>query len=351
MTGDPSVSSGRARKLAAVAVAFAAAATVVAGCGDASGSGVDDDKLVIYSGRQEALVKPIIDRFQEETGIEVSVRYGNTAQLAAQLIEEGTGTPADVFFSQDGGALGALGNKGRLEKLPEQVLSAVPAEYRADDGTWVGTSGRSRVIVYDPAEVPEAEVPDSVFELTDPKWKGKVGIAPSNASFESFVTGIRVLSGDDAAAKWLAGMKANDVKTFDNNILILDAVKDGVLPLGLINHYYWYEQVAEEGEDKMTARLKFLPGGDPGALVNVAGAGVLKGSDKAEQARRFVEFMLEPEAQKFFAEHTKEYPLVAGVQPVDDLPALDSLQTPDIDLSDLDTLEQTIAMIQDAGLT
>lgn len=335
--------------LAATALAVSVAATV-AGCGGDAAGGFDERNLVIYSGRQEALVKPLIEQFTKDTGIKVSVRYGNTAQLAAQLLEEGDRTPADVFFSQDGGALGALARGGRLETLPGEVLNAVPAAYRAKDGSWVGTSGRSRVIVYDPRVLAEADVPDSVFDLTDPKWRGKVGMAPSNASFESFVTAIRVLKGDDAARDWLAGMKANGVQTFDNNILILNAVKDGVLTMGLINHYYWYEQVAESGRDKMAARLKFLPAGDPGALINVAGAGLLRGSDHAEQARRFVEYLVQPPAQQFFAERTKEYPLIAGVSPVTDLPALDTLQAPDIDLSDLDTLEQTLAMIQDAGL-
>jgi iron(III) transport system substrate-binding protein len=334
----------------ATAAVLAALSTVLAACGSDPGE-IDDDKLVVYSGRQEGLVKPLLDRFQEETGIETSVRYGNTAQLAAQLVEEGERTPADVFFSQDGGALGALTNRGRLETLAGPVLERVAPQFRADDGTWVGTSGRSRVIVYNPDLVAESEVPDSVFDLTDAAWKGKVGISPSNASFESFVTAIRVMRGEDAARSWLADMKANDVKTFDNNILILNAVKDGVIPLGLINHYYWYEQVAESGMDAMKARLKFLPAGDPGALVNVAGVGVLKGSDHADDARRLVEYLLNAESQKYFAEHTKEYPLVDGVAAVDDLPALDTLEAPDIDLSDLDTLEQTITMIQDAGLT
>ena len=339
----------RPRRVVPALVAIVTLGAVASGC--SSASGLDEDNLVVYSGRQEALVKPLFEQFTKDTGIEVSVRYGNTAQLAAQLIEEGDRTPADVFFSQDGGALGALTRQSRLEKLPDELLGAVPAAYRADDGTWVGTSGRARVIVYDPRQVPQAQVPDSVFELTDPRWKGKVGIAPSNASFEAFVTAIRVLEGDDVARKWLADMKANDVQTYDNNILILDATKDGALPLGLINHYYWYEQAAEQGADTMTAKLKFLPGGDPGALVNVAGVGILRGSDHADEARRFAEYLLQPDAQKFFAEHTKEYPLIEDVQPVEDLPPLSSLQVPQIDLSDLDTLEETLKMIQDAGLT
>jgi iron(III) transport system substrate-binding protein len=337
-------------RMALVLLAAAAVGSTVSACGG-SASGLDEDALVIYSGRQEALVKPLMEQFTRDTGIEVSVRYGNTAQLTAQLLEEGERTPADVFFSQDGGALGALTRAGRLEKLPDELLDTVPASYRAEDGTWIGTSGRSRVIVYDPREVPADQVPDSVYDLTDPKWKGKVGIAPSNASFEAFVTAIRVLDGDDVARKWLADMKANDVQIFDNNILILNATKEGNLQLGLINHYYWYEQVAEEGRDNMAAELKFLPGGDPGALVNVAGVGVLKGNDHSEQARRFAEYLMGESAQRYFAEHTKEYPLVDGVPPVADLPPLSQLQAPAIDLSDLDTLEATLKMIQDAGLT
>lgn len=324
----------------------------LAACGGAGADdGVDASKLVVYSGRQEQLVGPLIERFEQRSGVDVSVRYGNTAQLAAQLLEEGDRSDADVFFSQDGGALGALAKGDRLDPLPAPVLDRVPERFRADDGRWVGTSGRARVIVYDPDQVAEADVPDSVFELTDPKWKGKVGISPSNASFESFVTAIRVLRGDDAAAEWLRGMKANDVETYDNNVLVLNAAEDGEIALGLINHYYWYEQVAEEGLDKVPARLKFLPDGDPGALVNVAGVGVLRGSDRAEQARRFVEYLLSADAQRYFADETKEYPLVPGTRPPTGVPPLDELQSPQIDLSDLDTLDRTLAMIEEAGLT
>ena len=190
-----------------------------------------------------------------------------------------------------------------------------------------------------------------MFELTEPRWRGKVGIAPGNASFEAFVTAMRVLRGEQATREWLAGMRANNVQTFDNNLLILKAVEDGVVALGLINHYYWYEQVAERGAAAVPTRLKFLSGGDPGALVNVAGVGILRGSDHAEQARRFVEFLLSGPSQSYFAEQTREYPLVPGVAAAADLPPLQSLQTPQIDLSDLDTLDQTLKMIQDAGLT
>jgi iron(III) transport system substrate-binding protein len=341
----------RVRHVLGALVASALFATLTA-CGDAGASdGVDESKLVVYSGRQKNLVNPLIEQFEKDTGVKVSVRYGNTAQMAAQLLEEGDRTKADVFFSQDGGALGALAKKDVLEPLPAPALDRVPAAYRAKDGKWVGTSGRARVLVYDPKQVPEADVPDSVFELTDPKWKGKVAISPSNASFESFVTAIRVLRGEDAARKWLKDMKANDVQTFDNNVAILNAAEDGKIKIGLINHYYYYEQVAEEGADKVPAKLKFLPGGDPGALVNVAGVGVLRGSDRSAEARKFVEYLLSEKGQKYFADKTKEYPLVAGVPTAEGLPPLNTLKQPAVDLADLDTLEQTLTMISDAGLT
>jgi len=317
----------------------------------ASGDEIDESKLVVYSGRQEQLVGPLIAQFKQQSGIDVSVRYGNTAQLAAQLIEEGGRTKADVYFAQDGGALGALAKRDLLATLPRGALDRVPARYRARDGRWVGTSARARVIVYDPRQLKESDVPDSVFALTDPRWRGKVGIVPSNASFEAFVTAMRVLKGEHAARTWLAGMKANDAQTFDNNVAVLDAVEDGLIPLGLINHYYWYEQVAEEGIAKVSARLKFLPGGDPGALVNVAGAAVLAGSDHGDEARKFVQFLLSAQAQRFFAEQTKEYPVVAGVPTAPGLPPLHRLQTPEIDLSDLDQLDRTLQMIEQAGLT
>ena len=350
-----------ARHLLAAATAAALALSLTA-CGDSGdGSGTaggeaatdaaGDAGLVVYSGRNEDLVQPIIDRFTDETGIEVAVRYAGTGELAAQLLEEGDRSEADVFFAQDGGALGAIAKEGLFAEIPQETLDLVDERFRADDGRWVGVSGRARVIAYNPEQVPEAEVPASVLDLTDPRWSGEVGIAPTNASFEAFVTGLRVLEGDDAARAWLEGMAANDVQVFDNNIAVLDAVDNGVVSLGLINHYYWYERVAEVGEDAVTARLVFPGGGDPGALVNVAGVGILAGSDDQDTAQELVAFLLSDEAQTYFAEETKEYPLVDGVETDAALPPLDELDPPAIDLSDLDTLAETQAMIQEAGLS
>ncbi|WP_101785244.1 iron ABC transporter substrate-binding protein [Nonomuraea indica] len=305
--------------------------------------------LVVYSGRDEALVAPLLDKLERSIGGEVEVRYGDSAELAAQLLEEGDKSEADLFLSQDAGALGALAQQGRLEPLPQGSLDKVGRAYRAADGTWVGLSGRARVIAYNPGKI--AKPPAGVRELTRPEWRGKVGYAPTNASFQAFVTGMRVLDGDDATRTWLKDFKANDPKAYEKNSAILDAVDSGEIAVGLINHYYWYEKAAEVGADKMTAKLHFPAKGDPGALVNVAGVGVVKGSDQAATAGKAVDYLLSAEAQTYFADKTKEYPLAAGVtSDVEGLPPLESLGAPEIDLGKLSSLQQTLAMLQETGM-
>ncbi|MFE9771322.1 iron ABC transporter substrate-binding protein [Streptomyces sp. NPDC005931] len=326
----------------------------LAACGadeQAGGSEGGDSSLVIYSGRNEKLVQPLLDKLEKAVGTKVEVRYGDSAELAAQILEEGERTKAGLFFSQDAGALGALSKEGMLEKLPQATVEKVDRAYRGSDGDWVGLSGRVRVIAYNPDKVAADDVPDSVFDVVEPRWKGKVGFAPTNASFQAFVTGMRVLKGDDATRAWLEDLKANGAKTYAHNLATLDAVEAGEVSLGLVNHYYWYERVAEKGEDKVDAKLHFLPGKDPGALINVAGAGVLKGSGQSEAARKAVDYLLSKDAQTYFADKTKEYPLAAGVtSTVEGLPAFESLESPDIDLGELDSLQETLAMLQDVGL-
>jgi iron(III) transport system substrate-binding protein len=327
---------------------------VLAACGDDDGGGSaagdagGDRQLTIYSGRDEALVKPLIDRFQRQTGIRVRVRYGETAELAATLREEGDRSPADVFFGQDAGALGALQQAGLLEMLPQRTLDEVSSRFRSAEGRWVGTSGRSRVLAYDERELSEDDLPRSVLDLTQPAWKGRVGWAPTNASFQAFVTGLRRVEGDDGARRWLEDMQANDVKAFESNVVIRDAIAKGEVDTGLINHYYVLEAIAEEGDD-YPVKLHFFADGDIGSLVNVAGAAVLESSERKPEARRFVDFLLGAEAQRYFANDTKEYPLAAGIEPDPVLPPLASIEQPDLDLSDLDDLQGTLELLQETG--
>lgn len=304
---------------------------------------------MIYSGRSEKLVGDLIKTF-EATGVDVDVRYAGTSELAAQILEEGDNSPADIFFSQDAGALGALSKAGRLEPLTGPTVTKVAAQYRAADASWVGVSGRARVLAYNPTKVPAGELPASVLDLTDPKWKGRIGFAPTNASFQSFVTALRVKEGEAKAKEWLTGLKANGAKAYEGNGQVLDAVDKGEVHVGLVNHYYLYEKASEVGADKVVAKNHFFSGGDAGALVNVAGVGVIKGAKNAAAAQQFAEFLLSAESQKYFADKTSEYPLIGDAAPQPDLPALSSIQGPDVNLSDLDTLQATLTLMQEVGL-
>lgn len=310
----------------------------------------DGGALTVYSGRNENLVGPLLEQFGEGTGIDAEVRYASTSELAATLLEEGEETPAGAFFAQDAGALGLLAQEGRFQPLPDELLERVDPRFRSPDGLWVGVSGRARVLVYNTDEVQEADLPASVLDLTDPRWRGQIGWAPENASFQAFVTALRVLEGDDVAREWLEGMLANEPVNFaDSNSAVVTAVGNGEVQVGLVNHYYLYAIKEEEGDDFPIAN-HFFAAGDPGSLVNVAGVGVLTGTENEAAALEFVEFLLGEEAQTYFAEETSEYALLDGIPTAEGLTPLADLESPDLDLSDLADLEGTVALLSDVGV-
>lgn len=311
-----------------------------------SGSETADEvqSLVLYSGRAEDLVQPIIDQFTAETGIEVEVRYAGTAELAAQLLEEGTSSPADAYLAQDAGALGAIAKAGLFQQIPADLFDLVNPSFSGADNLWVGLSGRVRVLNYNPEKV--TELPKSVLELAEPQWEGRIGIAPTNASFQSFVTAMRITEGEEVTKTWLEGIKRNGV-VFEKNSAILEAVETGQVDAGLINHYYWFARGAEVGAENMTSKLAAFEPQDVGNLINVAGLGILKDNSST---RALVEFLLSETAQRYFVEETFEYPVIKGLDAVEGLSPMGDLPSPDIDLSDLDTLEQTLELIRAAGL-
>jgi iron(III) transport system substrate-binding protein len=306
-------------------------------------------EITVYSGRSEELIGPLVTRFEEATGIKANVRYGDTAELAGTILEEGQRSPADVFFAQDAGALGALAKEGRLAALPQGLLDSVDARFRSQEGLWVGASGRARVLVYNPELVSEADLPQSVRDLTGERWNGKIGWAPSNGSFQAFVTALRVSEGEEGARQWLEGMKANSPRVYEKNTAIVEAVGRGEVEVGLVNHYYLYKLKAERGDD-FPAENHFFPGEDPGNLVNVAGAGVLSTAKDPAAAEEFIRFMLSEESQSYFSEETVEYPLVAGVAADPRLKPLDEIAMPDLDLADLSSLEQTLQLLQELNI-
>lgn len=309
----------------------------------------DEQILTVYSGRSESLIAPLLEQFTEDTGVQVEVLYGGTSAVANQILVEGDNSPADIFISQDGGALGALAAEDKLIELPENILEQVSPAFASPNGVWVGLSGRARVLVYNPELLEEngLELPESILDLTGEEWNGLVGWAPTNSSFVTNITAMRVLLGDEETETWLAGMIANDVQAYEKNTPIVQAVIEGEIVVGLVNHYYLFRFLAEDPD--ITATLHFFPGGDAGSLINVAGAGVLNTSDQQDRALQLVEYMLSDDAQTYFATETYEYPMVEGVEPSVDLPALADIEAPEIDLSDLDDLQGTLEMIEDSG--
>jgi iron(III) transport system substrate-binding protein len=304
--------------------------------------------VVVYSGRSEALVGPILAEFEAATGVDLDVRYGDTAELAATILEEGDASPADVFFGQDAGALGALAAAARFEELPAEMMDRVDPRFRSPANEWVGVTGRARVAAYDERELTEADLPTSVLGLTDPAWRGRIGWVPTNGSFQAFVTALRRVVGEEGARAWLEGMLANEPRVYEGNAAALEAVRAGEIDLTLINHYYLFQAQAESGEDYPVANHYFT-GGDPGALVNVAGVGVLRNADNPAGAAALVDFLLSEQAQNYFATETFEYPLAADVTPDPGLPPLAEIESPDIDLSDLSDLEGTLRLLQEVG--
>ena len=303
--------------------------------------------ITVYSGRNEELVGWVFDDFTEATGIEVRVRYGDTAELASTILEEGDASPADVYVAQDAGALGALESADRLTTLPDDILDLVDENFRAPSGAWTGVTGRVRVLAYNTDTLSEADVPDSVFALTDPEWQGRVGWAPTNGSFQAFVTAMRVAEGEEVTRRWLEDMLANDPVVFSNNTGAVEGVSRGEADVALVNHYYLYRFLAED--PGFNVANKYLPG-DIGGLVNIAGVGILSSSDNQTAAAELVRYLLGEEVQSFFGQETDalEFPLVSGVESPD-LPSLESLDPPQVDLSRLEDLQGTLELLNEVN--
>lgn len=305
-----------------------------------------DTTLTVYSGRSEELVKDLFAAFTTETGISVNARYGDSGEMAALLLTEGTSSPADVFFSQDAGALGAV--EDLLGKLPTPTLSGVEKKYSAASGKWVGITGRVRVVVYNPSLAPTP--PNTIDGLLDPQWSGKIGFAPTNASWQSFVTALRVLRGEAGAEKWLTSFAKNKPVAFEKNSAVRDAVNAGEVSLGLVNHYYLLEKIAAEGASAVKAKNQFMAAGDVGGLVNVSGVGILSSAQHATAAQKFIDFLQSETAAEYFRTKTWEYILTVGAQQAEGLPTLTQLKAPSIDLSDLKSLNITQELLQKVGL-
>lgn len=303
-------------------------------------------ELTLYSGRNEKLIQPLIDRFRSESGIDVNVRYGETAELAATLLEEGAKTPADVFLAQDAAALGALEAAGMLRAAPRDMLARLEPRFRSRSGRWVGLSGRARTLVYDPARLREDQLPQSLDATTDRKWRRRFGVAPTNGSFQAHMAVYQIVHGPERLERLLAGMAANQPRRYPNNSSIVRAVLDGEIDWGLVNHYYLWQ--ARRDRPDAGARNFFMPEGDASSFVNLAAAGLLSDEPAAVELLRY---LLSDDAQRYFAEETFEYPLAGGIEPAGGLVALDEIRTPEVDFAEIGkALPEALGRINESGL-
>jgi iron(III) transport system substrate-binding protein len=329
-----------------VCVALFSMLMIVAISCSSNGDGDDSKSLVIYSGRSESLIAPLIADFEEVTGVKVEVNYGSTGPLAATLLEEGDNTPADIFFAQDPGGLGAIDSM--LTELPSDVLSSVPDWARDPENKWVGTSGRARVIVYNTDMLTEADLPDSIEDFAKPEWKGRIGWAPTNGSLHAMITAMRQEWGEERTKTWLEGIVANEPKLYAKNTPTVAAAGAGEIEVGFVNHYYLHRFIAEEGES-FAARNYYTRAADPGSVVLVSGVGMLDESDNKDLAVQFIKFLLSASGQQYFASQTYEFPLNDNAKPNNLLPALEDITKPSIDLGDLIDLEGTQNLMREAN--
>ena len=329
----------------------------LAGCGSddtpQAGESADGDlsgvTITVYSGREEELLAPVLEAFEAATGATVDARYGGSAEMALLIDTEGEQSPADVFISQSPGAIGFLDEGERLAAIDSASLDRVEDAYRGNDGTWVGITGRVRVLIYNTELVDPADLPTSVLDLADPKYAGQIAVAPSNGSFQDFVTAMRSELGDDATADWLVAMAANESPNYAKNSAIVDAVTRGEVPMGLVNHYYLAEALEED--PSLPAANHLFAEGDLGSMLIVSAAGIVDSTDNDAAAQALIEFLLSDEAQTISANGEKEYPLVDGVPAPEGLEPLETVARANVDLGVLaDGLEGTQALIDASGI-
>ena len=277
----------------------------------------------------------------------VEVKYASSPQLASTLLEEGDDTPADVFFAQEPASLGAVA--GLLGTLPESILRQAPEWARSSEGRWVGISGRARVVVYNTDAVAEAELPDDLWGFVAPEWRGRVGWAPTSSSSQAMVTGMRVLWGEERTREWLQALQANDVRVYANNTTAVSATAAGEVDAALVNHYYLHQLQAQQQDEVPAANYHQRTEG-PGALVMVAGAGVLATADNREAALDFLAYLLSVEGQDYFAQEVYEYPLAVGVAVSEALVPLSSIRRPGVSMEALADLEATQRLMRETGI-
>ncbi len=311
----------------------------------------DRGPLTLYSAQHQQMVDMLTREFTQQTGIAVRVRSGEAPEIASQIAQEGARSPADVYFTENSPELTLLAEKGLLAPVDPATLTAVPAQYSAADGTWVGVLARENVLVFDPAKIEASRLPASVLDLAKPEWRGKVAIAPADADFLPLVGAVAALKGEAATLDWLRGLRRN-AQIFDDDEGVMAAVDRGAVATGIVNNYYWARLYTEQGAAKTRSRIHHFAAGDLGALINVSGAAVLKSSRHAAAAQRFLAFLVSVPVQTEIGKGDVdfEYPLAPGVAPNPLLTPFAALRPPPVSMNALGDDQLAARLLRRAGL-
>jgi iron(III) transport system substrate-binding protein len=353
-------------KLSIAGAAMLVAALMLVACGGSGGSSTGatgasngassapgslaGQSITLYNGQHEQTTAQLVSAFEKHTGVKVNVRSADEAELGNQIIQEGSSSPADVFYTENTPVLEHLREQSLLARLAPATLAAIPARYNSPQGNWVGVSARVSTLVYNTSQISPASLPSSILALAQPQWKGKLGVAPSETDFQPLIAAITKLDGAAAAEKWLEGIKANS-KIYPDNETVVAQVNNGESAIGLINHYYWYRLRDEVGKSGLHSALHYYAPNDPGNLLNVSGAAVLRSSSHQAAAQAFVAFLVGREGQEVIAHsHSYEYPLRPGVAPASGLRPFSQLQPVSITLSQLGDGSASLALEQKLGL-
>jgi iron(III) transport system substrate-binding protein len=347
-------------KLSIAALPTLVAMLLLAACGGSTSSttttttstqgSLKGQSITLYSGQHEQTTALLVSAFEKHSGVKVNVRPGDEAELANQIAQEGSNSPADVFYTENTPALEHLREQGLLAPIDASTLASVPARYDSSNGDWVGVSARISTLVYNTGKVSAASLPSSILALAQPQWKGKLAIAPSETDFQPLVTAITKLDGTASAERWLKAIKANS-RIYPDNETVVAQVNNGESAIGLINHYYWYRLRDEVGTKGLHSALHYYAAHDPGDLLNVSGAAVLKSSSHPAAAQAFVAFLVSAEGQQVLAHsHSYEYPLRPGVSPAPGLRPFAQLEPASVTLADLGDGSAPLELEQKLGL-
>ena len=341
---------GRPAAPLAVTALLAAAVT---GCSVLGSPGGDADAITLYSGQHPQTTQKLVAAFEQRTGIRVSVRSDDEDVLADQIVTEGQRSPADVFYTENSPPLEYLQGRGLLSAVRSSTLAAAPARDSSPQGNWVGISARVSVLIYNPSLISASQLPASVMQLAGPRYRGKLALAAGETDFQPIVTSVLRAHGEAATVRWLGGLKANAAgHIYPDNETITSEVNKGSAALGIINQYYWYRLRAEIGAGAVHSRIAFFAPHDPGYVVDVSGAAVLKSSSHQAAAQRFLAFLVSRPAQEIIGGHSVsyEYPIASGVTTAAPEAPFRKLQPNSITIGELGTGLRAIALLRQAGL-